>query len=87
MSARCPNHPHVTLRCPACVGQEGGRARTVRKKLTARHNGRKGGRPPQKTMGESACGGREGSAPGQRAAAITAGPSPGRGRRRGGPGW
>jgi len=42
---RCPTHPHVQLRCPACQGAWGGKATSDRKARAARANGRKGGRP------------------------------------------
>jgi hypothetical protein len=41
----CPKHPHLPLRCLACLGRRGGQARTRRKATAARTNGQKGGRP------------------------------------------
>ena len=39
--ARCPKHRHVTLRCPACLGEITSEAKAA----AARENGKKGGRP------------------------------------------
>jgi hypothetical protein len=45
----CPKHPHLALRCLACLGREGGQAKSRRKQEAARNNGQQGGRPPRKT--------------------------------------
>ena len=42
---RCPKHPHVVLRCPACAGAKGGKATSPRKTKAVRKNAQKGGRP------------------------------------------
>jgi hypothetical protein len=48
MSApRCPKHPHLALQCLACLGRQGGQAKSRRKQETARVNGQQGGRPPK----------------------------------------
>jgi hypothetical protein len=44
----CPEHPHITLSCAACVGRRGGQAKSRRKREAARANGRKGGCPRAK---------------------------------------
>ncbi len=43
----CPKHPHVRLRCLACIGTEGGQSTSAAKVEAARANGRLGGRPPK----------------------------------------
>lgn len=42
---RCPKHPHVTLRCPACAGSKGGKSTSPAKVKAAKKNAKKGGRP------------------------------------------
>jgi hypothetical protein len=37
----CETHPHVTLRCPACIGQRGGQATSPRKARAARRNAKR----------------------------------------------
>lgn len=37
----CPQHPHVQLRCPACIGSRGGKQTSPRKTRAARQNAKK----------------------------------------------
>ena len=37
----CPKHPHVTLRCPACIGGKGGKVTSPKKTRAARRNARR----------------------------------------------
>lgn len=46
----CPQHPTITLRCPACDGARGkGKGSQQLRAETARKNGKRGGRPRKQT--------------------------------------
>jgi len=45
MDVKCPKHPHVTLRCPACLGETKSKAKAE----AAARNGKLGGRPKKGT--------------------------------------
>ena len=37
----CVRHPDVTLRCPACIGEAGGKAKSAKKTQAARRNAKR----------------------------------------------
>jgi len=37
----CRLHPHVRLRCPACIGAKGGKVSTPKKRRAARKNAKR----------------------------------------------